>query len=63
MSANTNQLLVKVLTPEQTNRALAEWVAVNAGVELNGMAKVTVHYVFGPGQKNFKQARVEVQAV
>lgn len=53
--------IIKVLNPEQTSKALAEWVAVHGGMELDDMCHVKVEWCFDVGAKTFKQCRVEVR--
>ena len=57
------QRLIKNLTPAQVGRALAEWCAVNAGLDLDAMSGVRVDYYFDKGAKVFKAARVEVKVL
>lgn len=62
-SKSQTKLLIKVLTPAQVNLALAEWVAVHAGLELDQMCRVKVEYVFAAGRKDFSQARIELETL
>jgi len=52
--------IVRDLTPEMVNRAIAESVLVNAGIDLDGKCEVIVNYVFTKGNKNFQRAIVKV---
>ena len=55
--------IINNLTPEQVGRALAEWVMVNGDIEHSGRVKVKTDYSFNHGEKIFRSARVEIEAV
>ena len=60
-SLQRGKILVKNLTPEQVGRALAEFVAVRSGTELDRMCRVRTDYFFDHRSKQFRSARVEVE--
>ena len=55
--------IIKIVTPEQMCRYVAEGVLVRQGIDLNGVAKVQARFYFTRGNAQFQQCRVEVEGV
>ena len=52
--------VVKVLTPEMVNQALAEWLLVKCGVNVDAHCKIETQFSFNRVEKKFLSCRVEV---
>jgi hypothetical protein len=53
--------LVKLMTPELVSKALAEWLLVQGGHNVDSHVTVTTQFSFDKGAKTFTDCRVEIE--
>lgn len=60
-SLDHGRRLIKLMTPEQVSKALAEWLLVQGGYEMNRRCLVTTQFSFDRKSNSFKSCRVELE--
>jgi hypothetical protein len=55
--------VIKLLSPEQVNRALAEWLLAEMGWVVSSQCKVETQFSFNRQEKRFQSCRVDVEVV
>ena len=53
--------LVKNMTPELVSKALAEWILVDSGFDVNAAASVTMRMNLTPDMRTVKNYKVEIE--
>ena len=62
-SSTKNPVIVKNLSPEVFNRALAEWQLVQLGIEVDRRCRVATTFEFVNGRKEMKSCRLEIEVL